>query len=639
MEEKAQRILNIYETGVSETELTETLKTKINASTGGSLGSIKPTDSAPTPARNGNYTFSIGGAKPAWLTAEAGITEVKAGDGVAVVYTAPSSYSYTHVDVMSGAELKTNKQNSLAPDGTGNKFPTVDAVNAGLNKLIEKKETEEDGFFVTDKSGNIILRIDSNGFDVNKFSEHFISLLPEIPESEISRLISYSETLAIQIIKIYDPLLFFVGYCDTASEEPLSHAQGSVWVVAESGVIWGINAIKGQIIIDDGTNYIARNISINSGGQLKDVYETEEDGFFVTDKSGNIILRIDSNGFDVNKFSDSVQRRLRFNGGIFSTKNEPIENLSYINIPLKVGNNLWEISADIDVSLFDKILIGRGFYIYQGGYIEIGTSEIKIYFVDAPGEQTLLETAPHGLTILNNVKVYISLRYNIAKIIIISGSGYFEHETANLWGNYDPFVKSINTTGTLKSFSLNTKEDFTKQTVVISDSYGGENNLTRWVGNLYLNYGITSFMTSNMSGCKSPEAYDLLVEVLKYVKPKYVIWNIGMNDASDTLTYDPIWKTYFDLAIQKCNENNVEIILATLPSMLGIAKPRDHRKKTEHMKTIGKRIIDFDLAVSDGNGTWKAGLLSADQVHPTEVGAKVLAMQVITDFIEILNNN
>lgn len=68
-------------------------------SVGNSLGSIKPTDAAPTPARNGNYTFSIGGAKPAWLTAEAGVTTVKAGDGVAVVYSAPSTYSYTHVKI------------------------------------------------------------------------------------------------------------------------------------------------------------------------------------------------------------------------------------------------------------------------------------------------------------------------------------------------------------------------------------------------------------------------------------------------------------------------------------------------------------------------------------------------------------
>lgn len=69
----------------------------------GYLGTIKPTDAAPTPARNGNYTFSIGGNKPAWLTAEAGVTTVKAGDGVAVVYTAPSTYTYTHVNMASGS--------------------------------------------------------------------------------------------------------------------------------------------------------------------------------------------------------------------------------------------------------------------------------------------------------------------------------------------------------------------------------------------------------------------------------------------------------------------------------------------------------------------------------------------------------
>jgi hypothetical protein len=34
MDTKSQRILNIYKTGVSETELTDILKTKINASTG-----------------------------------------------------------------------------------------------------------------------------------------------------------------------------------------------------------------------------------------------------------------------------------------------------------------------------------------------------------------------------------------------------------------------------------------------------------------------------------------------------------------------------------------------------------------------------------------------------------------------------
>ena len=99
-------------------------------------GYIKPTDAAPTPARNGNYTFSIGGNKPVWLTAEAGITTVKAGDGVAVVYTAPSTYSYTHVNMSSDfvqketgkslvndteiAKIHTQNTDSIlkSPDGT-----------------------------------------------------------------------------------------------------------------------------------------------------------------------------------------------------------------------------------------------------------------------------------------------------------------------------------------------------------------------------------------------------------------------------------------------------------------------------------------------------------------------------------------
>ena len=93
----------------------DTVEGIANAASSGSLGSIKPTDAAPTPARNGNYTFSIGGNKPAWLTAEAGVTEVKAGDGVAVVFTEPSSYSYTHVDTGSAIEQTRSQSTSKVP--------------------------------------------------------------------------------------------------------------------------------------------------------------------------------------------------------------------------------------------------------------------------------------------------------------------------------------------------------------------------------------------------------------------------------------------------------------------------------------------------------------------------------------------
>ena len=46
--------------------------------------------------------------------------------------TNANNVANTYAAELALKELKSNKQNSLAPDGTGTKFPTVDAVNAGL---------------------------------------------------------------------------------------------------------------------------------------------------------------------------------------------------------------------------------------------------------------------------------------------------------------------------------------------------------------------------------------------------------------------------------------------------------------------------------------------------------------------------
>lgn len=133
-------------------------------SIGNSLGSIKPTDAAPTPQRNGNYTFSIGGNKPAWLTAEAGITEVKAGDGVAVVYTAPSSYTYTHVDV-SSAFVTMQKLTEL----TGAFFSISGFINTAGDFYANNSRYCTDYLRVTNQR-DIILFGESNNEYVNVIS-------------------------------------------------------------------------------------------------------------------------------------------------------------------------------------------------------------------------------------------------------------------------------------------------------------------------------------------------------------------------------------------------------------------------------------------------------------------------------------
>lgn len=128
----------------------ENIQNQIDVIESGQLGPIKPTDAAPTPARNGNYTFSIGGNKPAWLTAEAGITTVKAGDGVAVVYTAPSSYTYTHVDVSSDlVTIQKLKDDILSTD-----FYLSGNNNSYLDSFIitdSKISIQRDGFSIIRK--------------------------------------------------------------------------------------------------------------------------------------------------------------------------------------------------------------------------------------------------------------------------------------------------------------------------------------------------------------------------------------------------------------------------------------------------------------------------------------------------------
>ena len=155
---------------------------------GGQLGSIKPTDVAPTPERNGNYTFSIGGDKPAWLTAEDGITTVKAGDGVAVVYTEPSSYTYMHVD-MSSDFVTIQKLKDLGYLFKGIATPTTDpgtpdgnlfyfATEVGIYANFSAIEITKPGIYIFKyisgwTSINLMYFENPNSFNISKLSNNY----------------------------------------------------------------------------------------------------------------------------------------------------------------------------------------------------------------------------------------------------------------------------------------------------------------------------------------------------------------------------------------------------------------------------------------------------------------------------------
>lgn len=107
-----------------------------------------------------------------------------------------------------------------------------------------------------------------------------------------------------------------------------------------------------------------------------------------------------------------------------------------------------------------------------------------------------------------------------------------------------------------------------------------------------------------------------------------------MNE-EDNNAVNAQWKTYLDAVVSLCKLYGINLILATIPCVPSI----DNTYKNAIVKSSGYRYIDFAKAVNAENAgsTWYSGMLSSDNVHPSETGAKALFYQAISDVPEMLS--
>ena len=74
-------------------------------------------------------------------------------------------------------------------------------------------------------------------------------------------------------------------------------------------------------------------------------------------------------------------------------------------------------------------------------------------------------------------------------------------------------------------------------------------------------------------------------------------------------------------------------VFATIPNVPSI----NHNGKNAWIKASGYRYIDMCHAVgADVDVNWLGTMLSSDNIHPSEDGARALFAQVIQDFPEIM---
>lgn len=241
----------------------------------------------------------------------------------------------------------------------------------------------------------------------------------------------------------------------------------------------------------------------------------------------------------------------------------------------------------------------------------------------------------HNLTIKDFIMCEITFTWYGGKMRIISSGGSFVQEWQNSQYSYTGNAQVnfgrafVEPTIALTSVKLTQSSDrFMKPVWVCGDSYTSMYT-ARWTYQLINNFGIDGFLIDGFPGAKSEDIYPDFVQMLKYGTPKYLYWCLGMNDNS------VLWKNYSQLVEKLCRERGITLIYQTIPwPTTGSA---EKAKINKFIKDSGYRYVDgYSALCKDANGTWYDGM-NDDGTHPTTLGAKVLAGQVLVDFPEIAN--
>ena len=181
--------------------------------------------------------------------------------------------------------------------------------------------------------------------------------------------------------------------------------------------------------------------------------------------------------------------------------------------------------------------------------------------------------------------------------------------------------------------------DLDKKIWIFGDSYMAYSD-ERWA--YYLEeYGYAkNALFNSFPGCWSSTAITALNSLINYGNPKYIVWAMGMNDGSDSESAPSTsWANNRDLFIAVCEENDIEPIFCTIPTVppSGSHGLLSHEQKNAWIRSSGYRYIDFARAVNASpSGEWDSGTLSGDNTHPTINGARALYAEFILDFSEIM---
>lgn len=282
-----------------------------------------------------------------------------------------------------------------------------------------------------------------------------------------------------------------------------------------------------------------------------------------------------------------------------------------------------------NITTFGGVIIGRGWNEYMGRGIGIDSVNVNVY---SGASTTPVFSYPHGLTFSDYVAIDVSIDYGIRATVNVRTNGGTYTKTDVPWDGRSGalYCRSVSTnvmTGCSLGYYCTRS---TTDTWMFGDSYFGFYS-DRWTYYLYT-AGHYNYLLNGYPGRASLEALNALKVDLKLAKPRRIIWCLGMNDG-DTGAVNSNWMSAVSELETICDTYDIELILATIPNVPSV----DNSYKNAWVESSGYRYIDFATAVGAHNGTtWYNGMLSGDNVHPTDDGAIALFSQAVATVPELL---
>ena len=241
-------------------------------------------------------------------------------------------------------------------------------------------------------------------------------------------------------------------------------------------------------------------------------------------------------------------------------------------------------------------------------------------------------TAQHGLAINDYINVaLIQDKHGATSIRIDTNGSYYENADIKFTGRGVIQVTSEGASFTDAIFNWS-DPDIKSPIWIFGDSYTQLTSTKYWPRHI-VDSGYVDFSLVGWPGAKSKDVYPYWKAMLRLGKPRYVVWTLGLNDADTSSDVNSEWYRTYKMIVEDCQTYGIVPILATIPNV----PARINTYKNSIVRSSGCRYIDFAAAVgaNSAGSDWYAGMLDADETHPTTQGAIALEKQVLADFPEI----